>query len=76
MNEVPLPPDGTAALADRTIRELVEAHPEPRAILAPLGIDLCCGAHRLGEALELHGLDRGATRDRIGRAIAAAVPAG
>jgi hypothetical protein len=28
-------------------------------VLEPLGIDLCCGgAHPLGEALDLHGIDR------------------
>ena len=39
-------------------------------LLAPLGIDLCCGgAHPLGEALDLHGI----ARDDVIRAVAAIV---
>ena len=55
---------GTAAapearLEDRLIRDLVAAYPATMEILAPLGIDLCCGGgHPLGVALDLHGIDR------------------
>ena len=53
----PTPTD--APLAETLIRDLVEAYPQTMTILGPLGIDLCCGgAHALGEALTLHGLDR------------------
>lgn len=59
-------------LAAVTIRELTAAYPDTLAILAPYGIDLCCGgAHPLGEALELHG----APREAVLRAVAAAVAA-
>ena len=35
-------------------------------VLGPLGIDLCCGgAHPLGEALDLHGLERVTVLSRI-----------
>lgn len=48
-----------ADLATITIRDLVEAEPRAMEILAPYGIDLCCGgAHPLGEALDLHGIAR------------------
>ena len=48
-----------AMLPTMTIRDLVAAYPATLEILAPLGIDLCCGgAHQLGEALDLHGIDR------------------
>jgi iron-sulfur cluster repair protein YtfE (RIC family) len=69
MSFVPAGPE-IAGLADQTIRDLVAAHPETMAILAPFGIDLCCGGgRRLGEALELHGLDR----DSVLRQIAPVV---
>jgi hypothetical protein len=59
-------------LAATTIRDLVEAYPATLSILAPLGIDLCCGgAFRLGEALELHGLDRDVIVDWIARTVGA-----
>ena len=46
-------------LTDLLIRDLVEQYPETMRVLAPLGIDLCCGGgHPLGEALDLHGIDR------------------
>lgn len=58
-------PEG-AALASTLIRDLVETYPETMAVLAPLGIDLCCGGgHALGEALTLHGLDRDAVLPQI-----------
>lgn len=41
-----------------TIRELTEQWPATMAVLAPLGIDLCCGGgHTLGVALQLHGIE-------------------
>lgn len=47
------------ALLSMTIRELVERYPETMEVLAPLGIDLCCGgAHQVGEALDLHHANR------------------
>lgn len=46
-------------ISGRTIRDLVDRHPDVLTVLGPLGIDLCCGgAHPLGEALDLHGIDR------------------
>jgi iron-sulfur cluster repair protein YtfE (RIC family) len=57
-------------LAGWTINELVAAHPETMLILAPLGIDLCCGGlHPLGEALDRHGYDRATVLERIVAAI-------
>lgn len=53
--------DGRAAMPviEMTIRDLVERSPAVLEILAPLGIDLCCGgAHRLGPALDVHGIER------------------
>ena len=64
-------PEG-AALTSTLIRDLVEAYPETMAVLAPLGIDLCCGGgHPLGEALSLHGLDRDAVLPQIAGVIEA-----
>ena len=46
-------------ISERTIRDLVDRHPDVLAVLGPLGIDLCCGgAYPLGEALDLHGIER------------------
>ena len=60
------------SIAMMTVRDLVEAYPATLSILAPLGIDLCCGgAHRLGEALDLHSIDREEVLDWIARAIGA-----
>jgi regulator of cell morphogenesis and NO signaling len=57
-------------LAATPIRELVERWPAVLRLLAPLGIDLCCGgAHPLGEALDLHGI----ARQPVLRQIAAAI---
>jgi iron-sulfur cluster repair protein YtfE (RIC family) len=58
-------------LADVLIRDLVEIYPRTLGVLAPLGIDLCCGGgHPLGEALDLHGLDRDAVLPQVARVIA------
>ena len=60
-------------LAETPISELVARWPETLRILAPLGIDLCCGgAHRLGEALDLHGI----ARDPVLTAVAAETAGG
>ncbi|MCC6791313.1 MAG: DUF542 domain-containing protein [Thermomicrobiales bacterium] len=60
--------DGLAAI---TIRELVAAYPETMTVLAPLGIDLCCGgAHPLGEALDLHQIPRADVLAEIARIVA------
>jgi iron-sulfur cluster repair protein YtfE (RIC family) len=64
-------PQAGAPLADRLIRDLVDAYPETLTVLGPLGIDLCCGGgHPLGEALDLHGIDRETVLPRIARIIA------
>ena len=48
----------TSDLLGCTIRELNERWPATLGVLAPLGIDLCCGGgHMLGVALELHHID-------------------
>jgi hypothetical protein len=58
-------------LANRLIRDLVDAYPATMAVLGPLGIDLCCGGgHPLGEALDLHGLDRETVLPQVERIIA------
>jgi iron-sulfur cluster repair protein YtfE (RIC family) len=45
-------------------------------VLAPLGIDLCCGGgHPLGEALDLHGLDRPAVLAEVEQIVAQSTPA-
>jgi iron-sulfur cluster repair protein YtfE (RIC family) len=60
------------ALARTLIRDLVETYPDTMAILAPLGIDLCCGgSHPLGEALTLHGYDQDAVLPQIAGVIQA-----
>jgi regulator of cell morphogenesis and NO signaling len=52
-------PLNEAELAGMTIRDITEVEPRALELLAPLGIDLCCGGgHPLGEALDLHGIDR------------------
>lgn len=67
---IPTPPLDEAALAGTTIRDLVDAYPDVMALLAPLGIDLCCGgAHPLGEALDLHGIDRAAVLPKVARLV-------
>ena len=58
-------------LAAITIRDLIEIEPRAMEILAPYGIDLCCGGgHPLGEALDLHGVDRDDVIVRIADLIA------
>ena len=60
------------------IRDLVDRYPDTMAVLAPFGIDLCCGGGReLGEALDLHGAPREETLTTIQNIIAfnAQVPA-
>ncbi len=60
-----------ADLATITVRDLVDAEPRAMEILAPYGIDLCCGgAHPLGEALDLHGIDRDEVIARVAGLIA------
>jgi iron-sulfur cluster repair protein YtfE (RIC family) len=57
-------------LASITIRDLVAAQPATLTVLAPLGIDLCCGgAHPLGEALDLHGIPRADVLAAIARLL-------
>ncbi len=61
----------SAQLATIPIRDLVDRFPRVMEVLTPLGIDLCCGgAHPLGEALDLHGLDREGTIEAVARVIA------
>jgi iron-sulfur cluster repair protein YtfE (RIC family) len=46
-------------LAAVPIRDLTELEPRVLELLGTFGIDLCCGGgHPLGEALDLHGVDR------------------
>lgn len=62
----------TSDISERTIRDLVDRHPDVLTVLGPLGIDLCCGgAHPLGEALDLHGIER----EPVLRDVAAVVAA-
>ena len=64
------PEDDT--LTNTLIRDLVETYPDTMAILAPLGIDLCCGgSHPLGEALTLHGIDQNTVLPQIAGIIQA-----
>jgi iron-sulfur cluster repair protein YtfE (RIC family) len=57
------------------IRDLVDAYPRTLTVLAPLGIDLCCGGgHPLGEALDLHGLDRDVVLPQVARVVAESAP--
>lgn len=52
------------------IRDLVAAYPQTMTVLGPLGIDLCCGGgHPLGEALDLHGIDRASVLPRIAAVV-------
>jgi iron-sulfur cluster repair protein YtfE (RIC family) len=61
-----IPAPGDERLAGTLIRDLVAAYPATLSVLAPLGIDLCCGGgHALGEAATLHGLDREAVLAQI-----------
>ena len=59
-------------LASMLIRDLVEQFPDTMRVLAPLGIDLCCGGgHALGDALALHGIDRESVIPQIEQVVAA-----
>jgi iron-sulfur cluster repair protein YtfE (RIC family) len=54
------------AITDTLIRDLVEQYPDTMRVLSPLGIDLCCGGgHPLGEALDLHEIDRATVLPQI-----------
>ena len=58
-------------VADTLIRDLVERYPDTMRVLAPLGIDLCCGGgHPLGEALDLHEIDRATVLPQIEQIVA------
>lgn len=62
-------------LANRLIRDLVDAYPATLTVLGPLGIDLCCGGgHPLGEALDLHGIDRESALPQVASVIAGSLP--
>lgn len=64
----PSPPMDIAA---SLIRDLVADYPEAMTVLAPYGIDLCCGGgHPLGEALDLHGIPREPVLAEISRVVA------
>ena len=68
-------PISEAEIADRLSRALVDAYPMTLTALGPLGIDLCCGGgHPLGEALDLHGLDRDTVLPRVAQIIADSAP--
>jgi iron-sulfur cluster repair protein YtfE (RIC family) len=56
----------TSNVSTWLIRDLVDQYPDTMAVLAPFGIDLCCGGGRaLGEALDLHGAPREETLSSI-----------
>ena len=58
-------------ITDILIRDLVEQYPDTMGVLAPLGIDLCCGGgHPLGEALDLHEIDRASVMPQIEQFVA------
>jgi iron-sulfur cluster repair protein YtfE (RIC family) len=59
MNDtVAIDPSVLNAIANATIADLVESTPDVMTVLAPFGLDLCCGGGRpLGEALALHGIE-------------------
>jgi iron-sulfur cluster repair protein YtfE (RIC family) len=60
------------AITDTLIRDLVEQYPDTMRVLSPLGIDLCCGGgHPLGEALDLHEIDRAIVLPQIEKIVAA-----
>jgi iron-sulfur cluster repair protein YtfE (RIC family) len=57
-NTATIDPAVLNAIANMTVSDLVESNPETMSILAPFGLDLCCGGGRpVGEALALHGAD-------------------
>ena len=58
-------------VTDTLIRDLVEQYPDTMRVLSPLGIDLCCGGgHPLGEALDLHQIDRSTAIPQIEQIVA------
>ena len=58
-------------VTDILIRDLVELYPDTMRVLSPLGIDLCCGGgHPLGEALDLHEIDRAIVIPQIEQIVA------
>jgi regulator of cell morphogenesis and NO signaling len=58
-------------ITDTLIRDLVEQYPDTMRVLSPLGIDLCCGGgHPLGEALDLHEIDRATVLPQIEQIVA------
>ena len=60
------------SITDTLIRDLVERYPDTMRVLSPLGIDLCCGGgHPLGEALDLHEIDRATVLPQIEQIVAA-----
>lgn len=64
-------PSTSQDVADRLIRDLVDAHPDLMTVLAPHGIDLCCGGgHPLGEALDLHDIPREPVLSEVARIVA------
>lgn len=64
------PPTAPQDVADRLIRDLVDEHPEVMTVLAPYGLDLCCGGgHPLGEALDLHGIPREPVLSEVARLV-------
>jgi iron-sulfur cluster repair protein YtfE (RIC family) len=64
-------PEADTPLASFLIRDLVGAYPMTLTVLEPLGIDLCCGGgHPLGEALDVHGIDRETVLPQVARVIA------
>lgn len=63
-------PSPPRAIADRLIRDLVDEHPDVMTVLAPYGLDLCCGGgHPLGEALDLHGIPREPVISEVARIV-------
>ena len=58
-------------VTDTLIRDLVEQLPDTMRVLSPLGIDLYCGGgHPLGEALDLHEIDRATVIPQIEQIVA------
>jgi len=68
-----MPQSVQTSITDMLIRDLVEQYPDTMRVLAPLGIDLCCGGgHPLGEALDLHHIDRTTVLPQIEAIVGAA----
>lgn len=69
------PPVTQTSVTDTLIRDLVEQFPDTMRVLSPLGIDLCCGGgHPLGEALDLHQIDRATVIPQIEQIVANQAP--